>query len=233
MTKQLICASAIIILVSSLCGCVNDRDKTTEESPAEDISAIVADTATENTADKPESEASEEDRQIENEHHDSIISGVSIEFDYTRMSGQASNQIALWVEDEEGSLIKTLFATDFTAIRRGYRNREDALRAWVLAARPESLSDVELDAISSATPASGKQHFDWDLTDMDGHRVPVGKYSIKLEGTLYWSSNVLYTVWVDVGSSEREELEVYAMRTEPDNTDNETMIQNVRIYEHY
>lgn len=225
MKQRFVCAVAVVLLISALCGCADAKNKITEGSPA--VSAIEA--ATENTFDGIESEASEEGRQAEERDLDNVISGVSIEFDYSRMSGKASNQIALWVEDETGSLIKTLFATDFTAARRGYRSREDALRAWVLAAGPEGMSDVELDAISSATPASGTQHFEWDLTDMDGQSVPAGKYFIKLEGTLYWSSNVLYTCMIDIGSTKPGELEVHLVRSEPDNTDNETMIQNVRM----
>jgi len=157
------------------------------------------------------------------------ITGVSIDFEYVRMSGKASNQIAIWVEDERGETIKTLFVTDFAAARRGYENREDALKHWVAAADPRNMTDTEIDAISSATPQAGPQHFDWDLTDENGQRVPDGKYYIRLEGTLFWTSNVLYTGILDLMENGSGEIEITMERSEPENINNEMMIQNVRM----
>ena len=91
------------------------------------------------------------------------VSGVQIEFDYNRMSTMASNQMALWVEDAEGTIVRTIFATNFTAGRRGYAFRDGALNHWVAAANPNELTDGELDAISSATPRQGHLTYVWDL----------------------------------------------------------------------
>jgi rhodanese-related sulfurtransferase len=157
------------------------------------------------------------------------IHGVNIDFDFSRMSGKASNQIALWVENESGDHIKTLFVTDFTAARRGYENREDALNNWVNAADPANLTDKAIDAVSSATPQTGHLNYLWDMTDNNGRRVPNGRYFIKLEGTLYWSSSILYTGEIDLNDTNQQELAVRSERSEPDNNDNETMIQNVRM----
>ncbi len=91
------------------------------------------------------------------------------------------------------------------------------------------MDETEIDAISGATPQPGHQHLEWDLTDDEGQRVSAGQYSVKLEGTLFWSSNVVYT---GVFSSEEVgegELELLTERSEPDNSDNENMIQNVRM----
>ena len=110
---------------------------------------------------------------------------VTISFDYQRQSTIASNQIALWVEDEEGHAVRTLLATSFTAGRRGYRNREMSLENWVAAARPDRMDDAALDAVSSATPSTGHLEHTWDLTDDQGNPVPAGNYLIRLEGTLY------------------------------------------------
>ena len=91
------------------------------------------------------------------------------------------------------------------------------------------MTDTEIDAISAATPQAGQQHFDWDLTDENGQRVPDGKYYIRLEGTLFWTRNVLYTGMLDLMETEPGELEIAMERSEPENTDNESMIQNVRM----
>ena len=143
------------------------------------------------------------------------------------MSGFASNQIALWVENDNGDIVKTIFATDFTAVKRGYKKREQSLNNWVATAKPDKMTDSDLDAISSATPKSGAQHFTWDLTDSQGKKVPAGKYFIKLEGTLYAGSNTVYTGTIDTGKAAPGPIEVVLERSEPANPKNATMLQNV------
>ena len=157
------------------------------------------------------------------------VSEVTISFDFNRMSTKASNQFAVWIEDANGALVKTLFVPSFTAVRRGYREREDAVPSWVSAADPDAMTNGELDAISGATPGTGARSFSWDMTDEEGNRVPDGVYNILVEGTLYWSSTVLYTAELDTADAKGEELTVTETRSEPDNPENETMIENVRI----
>ena len=156
-----------------------------------------------------------------------VFADVSIDFDYKSMSGFASNQIALWVENENGEIVKTIFVTDFTAGHRGYKKREQSLNHWVSIAKPDKMTDKELDAISSATPKSGAQHFTWDLTDSHGKKVSAGKYFIKLEGTLYAGSNAVYTGTIDTGKTAPGPVEVVLERSEPATAKNETMLQNV------
>lgn len=69
----------------------------------------------------------------------------------------------------------------------------------------------------------------WDLTDASGKRVPDGKYFIKVEGTLYWSSNVLYSAQVDLAGGSLRVSETRQERSEKGNSRNAGMIQNVRI----
>lgn len=54
-------------------------------------------------------------------------------------------------------------------------------------------------------------------------------YTVKLEGTLFWSSNVLYSGTVDTQNDKSGEIEVIEERSKPDNTENEEMIQNVKM----
>ena len=49
-----------------------------------------------------------------------LYADVEVNFDYKAMSGFASNQFALWVENENGDVVKTMFVTDFTGVKRGY-----------------------------------------------------------------------------------------------------------------
>ena len=39
---------------------------------------------------------------------------VSLSFNYLRQDGPGSNQYAVWVENEKGEVVKTLFVTSFT-----------------------------------------------------------------------------------------------------------------------
>lgn len=139
------------------------------------------------------------------------VNEVDISFDFTRMSTPASNQIAVWVEDEDGNVVKTIYVSDFAGIRRGYKKRKDA--------------------VSSATPEPGTQSFVWNLTDDNGNAVKDGTYTLKMEGTLFWSSNVLYSGTVDTAQDKPGDIEVQIVRSEPDNTENEDMISNVKITE--
>lgn len=157
------------------------------------------------------------------------ISRVDISFQYQRMSTHASNQIAIWVEDSNGKLVRTILVTNFTARGHGYRNREDSLSAWVKAAKPKDMSDSEIDAISSAIPNSGTLAYSWDMTDNNGEPVPEGIYVVKTERTLYWSSNILYTAEINTEDTPAGRLKAQSVRSEPNNHDNENMITNFAV----
>lgn len=115
---------------------------------------------------------------------------VTISFDYAKQKGYATNQFAVWVEDESGKLVKTLFVTEFTA-KGGYEKRADAIPTWV--DRANLSTRAEADAVSGATPKSGALRYVWDLTDENGVRVLEGTYTFVVEGTLRWKNQVLYS----------------------------------------
>ena len=115
---------------------------------------------------------------------------VTISFDYEKQQGYASNQFAVWVENEDGELVKTLFVTNFTA-KGGYEKRPDAIPVWV--ARAGLKQGNAADAVSGATPKSGSLSYVWDLTDENGARVPNGTYTFFVEGTLRWKNQVLFS----------------------------------------
>ena len=154
--------------------------------------------------------------------------GIEIFFTYQRGTTIASNQLAVWVEDAEGAVVKTLLVTDFTAGRRGYRNRTMSLPVWVAAADPESMTDAEIDTVSGATPGQGELVYVWDFTNQSGERVPDGIYTVHVEGTFYWESDVLYTAVIDT-TNLGNEIPVEIERTAPDTHENENMISDVTI----
>ena len=155
-------------------------------------------------------------------------SGIEITFTYQRGTTIASNQLAVWVEDEEGAVVKTLLVTDFTAGRRGYRNRTMSLPVWVASADPESMTNQEIDVLSAATPRPGELVYVWDFTNETGEKVSEGIYTIHVEGTFYWESDVLYSAVIDTAQL-AEEIAVDMERTAPDTHENENMISEVTV----
>uniref|UniRef100_A0A7V4DH71 DUF2271 domain-containing protein n=1 Tax=Candidatus Caldatribacterium californiense TaxID=1454726 RepID=A0A7V4DH71_9BACT len=150
---------------------------------------------------------------------------LEITLDFERQRTIASNQYAVWIEDEEGNLVKTLYVTRFTG-RGGYRQRPDCLPTWVKKANPASLPPQTVDAITSATPQSGRQMYTWDGKDENGHPVPPGTYRFFVEATLFWSSRVLFSGTFAYGEGSVEDIpitvEYFGERH------NEGMITNVR-----
>ena len=119
---------------------------------------------------------------------------VEITFDYVKKAGPGSNQYAVWIENENNEVVKTLFVTSFTTkgriregepIKRGYTYRPACVPTWVTNAKAAEMTDTELDAFTGATPKeSGKQTFTWDFTDNEGKRVANGAYKVFVEATL-------------------------------------------------
>lgn len=229
-----------LVLVTSivfLSACGNDYSR---ENPAAAEQESIADTKEYDasvTSSEPDQNADGKNENGWNETEESVsgdyssITEVEISFDFSRMSTKASNQISAWVEDEKGNVVRTIYVSDFAGARRGYRKREDAIPHWVAAADPDAMSDEEIDAVSSATLQDGSQSLVWDLTDNDGNAASKGKYTVKLEGTLFWSSNVVYSGTIDIENDEPGEIDVQEKRSEPGNVDNEGMIRNVTMIE--
>ena len=150
---------------------------------------------------------------------------LDISFKFRR-GGIASSQYAIWIEDETGRLVRTLYATSFTA-KGGYEYRKDAVPIWVSKAKPQTLSSAQIDAITGATPQNGVLTYQWDGTDDNGNRVSPGKYIFFIEGTLYWESRVIYTGELDWGGSEQSSIPMKTQYFTPSKT-NENMITELK-----
>lgn len=130
---------------------------------------------------------------------------AELSFDYARQGGMASNQIAAWVTDKNGNMVKTLFATNFTAGRGGWKSRKESLPQWVADSGIASMTKPQVDAVSRATPASGAVRCAWYCDDTNGKPVPAGQYTINLEASLRWDNRVLYQADVSLGDEAKEE----------------------------
>ena len=128
---------------------------------------------------------------------------LEVSFNYQRQAGPGSNQYAVWIENEKGEFVKTLFVTSYTTKgrarggeqpKRGYIVRPACVPVWVKTSKAEEKTDVQLDAVTGATPqAGGTQTFTWDFTDEQGKTVPQGNYKIVVEATLFFDSDIIYS----------------------------------------
>ena len=152
---------------------------------------------------EPSAEPSDSPPQIENSDGNndnnepavqSVTSGeVVITFDYEKISGTASNQFAVWIEDTDGNYINTVYATQWTA-NGGYKDRPDSIAMWVEKSDISSMPDYYVDAVAGATPkTSGSQSYTWNLKDINGNTVQPGDYRFFVEGSLRWKNYVLYS----------------------------------------
>lgn len=152
---------------------------------------------------------------------------LEISFRFHR-GGIASSQYAIWIENETGQLVRTLYATSFTA-KGGYGYREDAVPVWVSKAKPQTMSSTQVDAITGATPRNGFLTYQWDGTDDKGNRVPPGNYKFFIEGTLYWKSRVIYSGALAWGDKGQDFIPVKALYFNQSKT-NEDMITEIKAY---
>jgi len=149
---------------------------------------------------------------------------LEVRFDYIHYPTLATGQYAIWIENEEGQLVRTVFVTAFTG-HGGYINRPDCCPTWVSKANPQSHSNYQIDAYTGPTPSNGPRLYVWDGCDDDGVAMPAGNYRVCIEGTLYWSSRVLFQGMFELGgSSAIVDFEVEFSSNEQTNRD---MITNV------
>ncbi len=158
---------------------------------------------------------------------------LEITFDFKRGvpieqgMGLASAQYAVWIEDNNGKFIKTVYVTSYTA-RGGYNQRPESIPVWVSKAKPAQLSDAQLDAISSATiMRDGVRKYIWDCRDESGNPVSAGTYRFFVEGSYSWSSKVLFSGTVTVGGNTQDNIPVTAEYNDAE-THNRDMITNLK-----
>jgi hypothetical protein len=114
------------------------------------------------------------------------FSSVEISFTFSRQSGYATNQYAIWIENAAGVVVKTLIATPFASKgSKGNWNSQGApLPQWTKKTNLAATATAEIDAFTSATPATGKVSYVWDGTDRAGKKVDFGEYRVFIEVAL-------------------------------------------------
>ena len=110
------------------------------------------------------------------------------------------NQIAVWIEDNDGNYVKSLYATRDAAIGK-WKERPDMLTQWVRKSDWGNASPADVDAVSSVAQATGPQTVVWDLTDQSGQPVSTGTYIYKIEGFRSGTNCVLWRGRIYVGGN--------------------------------
>jgi hypothetical protein len=131
------------------------------------------------------------------------VQTLEVSFNYQRQAGPGSNQYAVWIENEKGEVVRTLFVTSYTTkgrarggeqAKRGYIVRPTCVPTWVKTVKADEKTDQQLDAITGATPQTGgTQTFTWDFTNQEGKAVPQGMYKVVVEATLFFESDIIYS----------------------------------------
>ncbi len=151
---------------------------------------------------------------------------LEVSFEYVKQRTIASNQFALWIEDAEGNLVKTIYVTRFTG-RGGYERRPDCLPTWVGKANPSSWPETMMATIATATPSGGLRVYTWDGRDEAGNLVAPGEYRFFLEANLYWANRVLYSASFHYGGESQEEIPLSVWYSGDDAR--REMIRNLRV----
>ena len=150
---------------------------------------------------------------------------VEISFDYNRAARDyANNQFAVWIEDLNGNLVKTLFVTEFTA-SKGWKIRKETLPTWKKKANLSTLEKEDIDAISGATPKAQRLVFSWEETSGDRSVLSSGDYNYFVECNYYWEDTVLYSGRIRVGDKKNSSKAVALFSTE--SAKKYTLIENV------
>ena len=96
---------------------------------------------------------------------------AAISFTYTLLSGWGlvrNPHIAVWIEDPDGELVRTVFVKDMDGV--------NTMDTWY-----ETLGRTE--TTSSSTKPAGSNSVEWDLTDESGRRVAAGEYHVCIEAS--------------------------------------------------
>ena len=162
---------------------------------------------------------------------------LEVSFDYQRQNTHGSNQYAVWIENEKGEVVKTLFVTAYTTkgrargdekLVRGYIKRPYCVPTWVKDVKAEELSDQQLDGFTGATPQdSGIKTFIWDFTDQQGKKVKPGTYQVFVEATLFDASAVLFKGSFSTKDKTGNAVTFTSSYTVPDD-DHKGMVTNVK-----
>ena len=116
---------------------------------------------------------------------------VTVEFTLA-FQDELAPQTAVWVEDDRGNYIKTLYVSGFSGF---VKEKQVVMPRWAKASKFEGVESV-----TGASIDVGNYTYAWDCKALDGKTVPNGKYNMKVEVS-HWPSykHQLATVPFEIG----------------------------------
>jgi hypothetical protein len=183
-TKQIVCLAGMVVLIGVggfMATHVNRPDATTQASPSS------------NSKQSSTAPAKAEAAEPQGSH-------VTVSFPFDRIGKKGSDQFAIWVEDSQGNLVRTVVVTKYTATK-GAAKDSNCLPTWSSKSGIRS-NPGKIDVATGATPASGTVHYYWDLTDQKGTPVKPGTYKIMVEATQNNTEQLLTSADVAIGGKD-------------------------------
>lgn len=123
-----------------------------------------------------------------------------LEITYLVTSNDASRFTAVWLENEGGELVKTLFVS--TELAQGaFTVDGDICPDWLKKSHWEKASQAEVDAVSGPTPSAGSGSLSFDLKK---HGISPGVYFFCMQIHLHDNYNILYKGQIRLGEKPTE-----------------------------
>ena len=123
-----------------------------------------------------------------------------LQISYLVSSDDASRFTAVWLENEGGELVKTLFASSELA-QGAFTVEGDICPDWIKKSHWEKASQAEVDAVSGPTPAVGTSSFSIDLGKF---AIPPGVYFFCMQVHVEENYNILYKGKISLGQKPAE-----------------------------
>ena len=104
--------------------------------------------------------------------------------------------VAVWVENEQGDVIKNLALWS-----KEPDWLKDMRRWWRKTGR---YGGADIDAVSGATKRPGHYELVWDSLDADGNAVPAGRYTVHLEAAREHGSRSWVHTEIELGQGQKQ-----------------------------
>jgi hypothetical protein len=123
-----------------------------------------------------------------------------LQISYLVSSDDASRFTAVWLENEGGELIKTLFVSSELA-QGAFTVEGDICPDWIKKAHWEKASQAEVDAVSGPTPTVGSGSLSFDLKKLG---ISPGLYFFCMQIHIHDNYNILYKGQISLGEKPAE-----------------------------
>jgi hypothetical protein len=128
-----------------------------------------------------------------------VVAG-KLQISYLVTSDDGSRFAAVWLENEKGELVKTLFVSNELA-QGAFTVEGDICPDWSKKAHWEKASQAEVDAVSGPTPSAGLGSLSFDLKK---HGILPGVYFCCMQVHIHENYNILYKGKILLGEKPAE-----------------------------